>query len=313
MGPDACFVRPDLMDWKYFAPHPFWTGARSYILESDGVIAAHGCISPVRFAGGIASMQIIDWAAGPKLPGGGLLLYRNCLALTDTLLAIGGSEATQRLIPKVKWFREMPCATRFARPLRPVRQVLANPKNWKLPVRLGRNLLDSLAATPSSSGWRCEAVARFAEAETPTVAACALQRTAAWLNYLLDCPAAQMCAFELYDRDVRRGQVVLSRIGHQVRIADLSIAGDSLEDWIQAVAAITLEVKNNPEIYEIAAASSLPWMCQALERCGFQKRGTIPIHLADPKKRIPPGAVPEVDLAIGDGFYLADASDPFWS
>ena len=49
-SPDAPFVQPDLMRWKYFAPRPDWDGRRSYLTRAaDGRISAHGCVAPVTF------------------------------------------------------------------------------------------------------------------------------------------------------------------------------------------------------------------------------------------------------------------------
>src|SRR5450432_4051367 len=73
---------PGAMAWKYFDEHPWWPEGRSYTLRAPEGIAAHGCVSPVRFTSNgktVESMQIIDWAGGRLIPAAGLLLFRRCL------------------------------------------------------------------------------------------------------------------------------------------------------------------------------------------------------------------------------------------
>jgi len=86
----------DAVRWKYFDPHPWWPGSRSFLLKAGGHIAGHGCVTPVRFVAGgqvTDSMQIIDWAGGRLVPGAGMLVFRRCLELGDlTLLTIGGKK-----------------------------------------------------------------------------------------------------------------------------------------------------------------------------------------------------------------------------
>jgi hypothetical protein len=96
---DAPFVEERLLEWKYFAPHPEWTGPRSYALRQDAKFAAHGCAHPVAFltrTGVVTSMRVIDWAAIPEAPGSGVLLFRRFAALAETLFAVEIGRASCR-------------------------------------------------------------------------------------------------------------------------------------------------------------------------------------------------------------------------
>jgi len=99
-SPGAPFVQPELMRWKYFTPHPDWAGPRSYLMRDEtGRIFAHGCVAPVTFrpptvpdsAGPVTGMRVIDWAGGRQAPAAGVRIMRHLAALTDTVLATGGS------------------------------------------------------------------------------------------------------------------------------------------------------------------------------------------------------------------------------
>ena len=41
LNPEAKPLESRLVAWKYFDPHPFWTGHRSYVVRRDEEIAAH--------------------------------------------------------------------------------------------------------------------------------------------------------------------------------------------------------------------------------------------------------------------------------
>ena len=76
-NPDAPFVDPELMRWKYFEPCADWNGSRSIVLKQRGQIVAHGGIFPVAFLTQekeVAGIHLIDWAASPSVPGAGVLL-----------------------------------------------------------------------------------------------------------------------------------------------------------------------------------------------------------------------------------------------
>src|SRR5258706_3470841 len=86
--------QPDVLRWKYFAPHPLWEGSRSCVFRKDGEIVAHGCVTPFRWltaAGPLRASCVIDWAADRSVPGAGLLLFRKIAERFDGLAGIGGS------------------------------------------------------------------------------------------------------------------------------------------------------------------------------------------------------------------------------
>jgi hypothetical protein len=249
------------------------------------------------------------------MPGAGLLLYRSCLPLADALIAIGGSSDTRKLIGLVKWFRELQPLALYARPVRPIQQVLSSRSTVKRDVgRLARNLYWAFwPRRPDAAQWAVKPISRFQKAKQPTGPFLALHRDPAWLNYLLDCPAAIMTALELYESNEWRGHAILSRIGAQVRIVDLSIDSGRSADWQSAVAAVLGHILQIQDVFEIVAASTIPLICTAFEACGFRPRGTSPVSIADPQEKIPLDSTIEINLAIGDAFYLTNPSQPFWT
>jgi hypothetical protein len=314
--PEAQDAKKPLTTWKYYGSHPFWSENRGYILDKDGAIAAFGTITPIRYAlehKEISSLQVIDWAGSREVPGSGLLLYRSLLSRTDTLLAIGGSEDTLRLIPTVKWFRPVKPMRLYARPVRPFVQAGQGSFNGRSIARLARNWMWSLhPALPNTGEWSLRPIDRFDETTPASGDFIPLVRSADWLNYLLRCPAASMSAFALECSARRRGHLLVSRNRRQATLVDLCLSGTD-QDWIQATAAVVGWLRRDSSVAEIVAGSNLPLPCAALESCGFRLRGSWPVYVADPKKLLPADSLPEVNLSIGDAFYLRDIDYPFWT
>ena len=315
--PDAPSFRPDLMHWKYFEPHPWWPDGRSYILENQGVIAAHGCITPVRFLSkgrSVESAQVIDWAASGAAPGGGVVIYRYCLSLLGTLLAIGGSEITQRLIPTVRWFRKRCDMNLYARPLHALRYFAVSPhRSARTVLKVTRNFAWSLSPRlPDTSQWRCTPVPDFERVSTPSDSFIAIQRTAEWLNYFLRCPASHFQALVLSDGGQWHGYALLSFVGPQARIVDFAIDSADAKEWLGALSAVIRWVALQPGVGEIAGGSSLDFFQRLYTAAGMRLRTSWPVYLADPKGCISQDAELEINFLIGDASFLCVRNDSLW-
>ncbi len=308
---------PAAMAWKYFDPHPLWPEGRSYLLRTEDGIAAHGCVSPVRFESGgnqVGSMQVIDWAAGRLIPSAGLLLYRKCLETRPgTLLAIGGSEDTLKIIPQVKWFKHKDDTRTYARPLRPWRHFSLSAKSARSAARLARNLYWRLSPTlPDSRDWRCRPARPGEEVFTPTGDFVPIVRTRAWFDYLLRCPLAKTELVILEKAGAPCGHAVLAYGKGLVSVADFVAAGPATpEDRIAAFSSVVRLVAARPDAAELIASSSLQELGHAFEACGLRCRKSSPVYLADPRKLLPVDARLEIAPIIGDMFYLFDPTYPF--
>jgi hypothetical protein len=308
------FVELDLLEWKYFAPHPEWSGGRSYVLRGDGAILSHGCASPVCFIapqGRLTASQIIDWAAAQNAPGAGTFLIRECRSLCDLLLMIGGSGDALRVTPKLNWFRQLAPMLMLARPLHPLRQLVQmRDLGVKTPARFARNLLWSLhPGLPSSLNLVWLPVRRFDMAWNTTGPGIRIDRSAAWLNYLLGCPGVNTFGYVLHKDGSACGCAILACAGPQVRIVD--IVTESVTDHTAALAALVRTAAALPGVSEIAAASSLPDQQWALIHCGFRVRKSSPVFVADPSKKLRESDTLEINLSIGDAFYQSDPEHPF--
>jgi hypothetical protein len=319
-SPDAPFVDPRLMRWKYFEPCEDWDGPRSFVLKQGSEIVAHAGIVPVKFLGRdreVRGVHLIDWAASPNVPGAGVLSLRKAASLTDTLLAVGGSTNTRQIMPKLG-FKEVGTLRVFARVIRPWEQVSADAfRDWKAPARFARNFLWSLSPRPLlSADWSAAPVARFDESSAAafpnaTAEFTGCKRTPGILNYMLRCPGASFSAFSISRGEQLRGYFVLSWLGRQCRIADAFVNSGISADWQSAYALATCTAADDPRTCEVEAASSVPLSTAAISQNGFHLRDEQPIFLSDPKQFLSGAPALNISLLDGEGSYLTDPAHPF--
>lgn len=320
----APFVDPAILAWKYDTPRADWPGPRSHVYRKDGRLAAHGCIWPVTFQtveGPVTSMRVIDWAGGRIVPGAGVMLMKKMTDFTATVLAVGGSPETQKVVPAIG-FRVVGHCAQYAKVLRPWRQMRTYPAwNWKTPVRLVRNSFWSFGGG-ARAGWSWSAVPSLSSAVTlgehdSKYIAC--KRTPERIEYLLKCPNARMSVFVMEHQGRTRGYGLLAHIAGQTRLADLQLAGpSSAADWAAAYSLSISAAKADPEACELVTYSCLPHRAEALTACGFRATHSEPVYLLDPLKRLikdpaNPALPLDLQMADGDEFFLCDPARPYWT
>ena len=310
---------PDVLRWKYFSPHPDWSGPRSYVVKKDGGIVGHGGIWPLRLAKGniqLSAIHLIDWAARRSASGVGVLLLRKLADLADLLLTIGGSDDTQRILPRLGYQQagELKMQAKVVRPWLQYRTT--SEPGWRAPARLLRNTIWSLPLLPPvPKGWQAARIPRFDSSVEPLL--CSQRetltplRTVAGLNRILDCPAATFQAFLVYEGSRLQGYFVLSLVAGQTRIADLRLATDNPQSLKTVCVLAAKTAAAIPETCEVVAGFSANAVQAAFEESGFRPRQTLPIYYYDPRKLLK--GVPLLDLSLldGDGCFLANLKHPF--
>jgi len=318
--PGLVSFRTEVMDWKYFVPHPDWNDPRCFAVKQGGEIAAHGGVWPVRFKTRnreVNAIHLIDWAASRAAVGAGVLLLRKIAGLADVLLTIGGSRDTRNLLPKLAY---KPCGElrHYARVVRPWLHFRTTPqKNWKLPVKFIRNSARSVTGIPPSlQGWQVQRVTTFTKVVESRQLGMASDftsavRTPAGLDRLLKCPAAKFSGFLARTGEQVRGFFLLATIGHQARIVDIRFTSDGQQTW-QALCNLAVRTAaEDPQVCEIAAASSLPVIQAAWLKAGFVHRQTDQILCYDPRDLVRSGPPLDVTLADGDQCFLSDPRFPY--
>lgn len=312
--------RPQVLDWKYFTPHPDWTGPRSWAAKQGNEIVAHGGIWPVPLRTGdreVNALHHIDWAASRSAVGAGVYLLRKMAPLADVLLSIGGSRDTRTLLPKLG-YKQCGKLRYYARVVRPWPHFRTTPgKNWKSPLKLLRDSARTLSGIPvPPTNWRAEKVESFTQVLGSEVLPepsefIAPRKTPASLDHLLKCPAAQFSGFLAREEQTIRGFFLLAKVGHQARIADIRLHDANPESWDGICSLAACTAAENPEIFELAVGSSLPSVQNAWLKAGFVLRQADEILCYDPRNLIPSGTPLDVTLADGDLCFLNDPKFPY--
>ncbi len=322
-GKTAPFLDPALLAWKYDEPRPDWPGSRSYAWMAGEEIAAHACICPAtyRLPNGreITGSQFIDWAAGRRVVGAGGLLVRKLASMFDVLLAIGGSDDTQQVLPRLG-FQAAGKSEIFVRVMRPWRQFRTDPfpRGWKAGPRLARNWLWSRTHMPDAPArWTCSPLTAFDNSHEALLQAPvpfpASRRTPALMNYWLRCPGAAISAFVVSDDSGPKGWFLLSRIAGVMRIADLRVISGEAADWEAAFALATRAAYQDPLGCELASAATIPLTAEAIRRNGFHLRKTDPVFVLDPKGVLLPHMPVEITMIESDAAYLYTPEYPYLS
>jgi hypothetical protein len=274
---DAPMLAPAAMNWKYWTERADFTGPRAWLLERDGAITAFAGLWPLTF-GAVRGVHMIDWASAKEAPGAGLAIVQKLAAMFDFILAIGGSDQTQAVLPAFG-FKECARLWEGARPLRPIRQILSHQRRgWKLAPRLARNAL--WAMRPSSSTYRFQEIAPgqiHAEASTRST-----PRSPAFFEYLAQCP---FTPFRFYSVTGKPDHFVLSLVRGQARVAGLWLEGDQ-NAWREAYALTQEAAKQIPGANEAIVIGTGAEAREAARAAGYRVVDGPPVYLLNKKGKL---------------------------
>jgi hypothetical protein len=321
-GPDAPFLDKKLLHWKYFEPGPPWEGSRGYVLKIGEAIAAHCGVWPMNLQfqdRNVSCICFVDWVSDRSLPGAGFLLKRKLMTMTETAIVVGGTDDTRAVVPKLG-FKQVGEVGFFVRVVRPWKQFRTRPSEGlgRDVARLARNTAWSRSAIASTipDEWSAIRLESFGDlsldgmcnSEHPTP-----WRSAEYLDYWLRSPTVTMSGFAISRRGRVCGYFLLSRVGHQTRIAEMRLSSTKQHDWNVAYALAGQAAAEDPETCEIVAVASTVFAGLALEASGFHERECAPFFVYDPQKKL--GGSPPIfwNLIDGDAAYIQDPAYPYSS
>jgi hypothetical protein len=322
---------PANMHWKYWASYPGWEGSRSYVLERDEQIVAHGAVAPqvCLWAGQrFPAIHLIDWAADPDAPGTGVSLFQQLLRTTNAGYCAGGSRQTRRLLPAMG-FRDFGVVTRYVRPLKPWRrwkEAAQSPRNIlfiRNLARLGRGLLWAMTApAPHADGFASREVPAAGlqkiawprpHSEADTVV---LERTPELMAHFLASPRAAM-TFHVVERGGRVcGYFLLAFTPGQARIVDCLMEVGPGEDadaaWRGLYLTAVAEAGKHQDVWEVVTVASPGVFQQSLRQAGFHARGEIPLRFYSKAPLLDDAAALRFQMLDSDAAYLNSGSSEFW-
>ena len=303
-GADEPYTQAAHMRWKYWQPHPSWPSSRSFVLERDSGLAAHGAAWPLRIlAPGrtLSAFHLIDWAADPKLPGTGVSIMRSMAELADVVCVFGGTDAARRM-REAMGFRPRNEVQIWVKPLRPLRQAFTHQtRNWKSAARLVRNWMWSRASVKEQRQWTATPMETeripFPQPEGERLV---FEQGPGQIRYLLQCPTARFEYFTLRRSSAPVGYFCLAFVPGQARLAESWVAAGEPETWAQLVRLAYRQAMANPDSNEMAAQTGNAALQAALRNAGFRLRHSDSVLVYDPKRGIPEGASLDFQMIHGD-------------
>jgi hypothetical protein len=314
---DSPFLDRRLLSWKYFEGGAPWGEARSYVLLQGEAIRAHCGVVPLslHFSGKrVSSAYFTDWAGDRHLPGSGVMLMKKLMCRAETAIVVGGSDDTRALLPKIGFVLVCDVAS-FVRVQRPWLQLRTRPKEpiAKATARLLRNTLWSGSSIgPIPERWRATRNDAFTSAAGPYDSPHPTpSRDDEDLNYWLRCPAAEISGYQIQRSGSVVGHFLLSRVGGQTRISDIRVYSADIADWTIAYRLAARSAAEIADTCEVVAAASTPFASHSLAASGFRNRGSAPLFLYDPHKRL--FGAPSIfwNMIDGDAAYLRERASPY--
>lgn len=279
-APNANFVDPLMLRWKYWIPREDSPEPRSFVMEQDGRIVAHVGLWPVTLLIGARSergIHPIDWAADPEARGAGVSLLMSLAKNYDFVFGIGGSEMTRAILPKLG-FRIVATAATWARPIRPWRQMLMHQnRDWRLPLRFARNFWWSrIPSGRNLSDW--SAVEPGADNAGRLVLS-ASERGTSFFQYLQQCPLSRILTFNLVNEGRVVGSFALSVVGEQTRVAGVWLENAAPEIWRIAFSLAQDAAWKLTNTCELIARCTTEASAIAAEQAGMRLREQTPVFL----------------------------------
>lgn len=309
--------RDDVMRWKFWEPRPDWEGSRSFIVERDNHILAHGAAWPMRLtsaSGSTPGFFFYDWAADPGSPGMGAAVLEEMCAAFGLAWLCGGTEEAGKMW-SATGFHAVQSVSIHALPLRPFRmEVVRRQFGWKSARRLIQNQVRASLAPRPDRGWEAVAVEPSSVPALhgrPTVG---FPSSLEFAGYYSRCPHADVTWHEVRRHGKACGFFTLVVIRGSARLAEAvldrrNLDGGDAAGW-KNVLALAAEVASSRGCHEIIAWASLPELRSGLSVAGFQLCGQQDLMVCGTE---PAASEAEIDMQLVHGdmaFY--DSGSPWY-
>ncbi len=314
---------PQTLHWKYWLERADFRGPRSFVTLRGDQLIAHAALVPGTFLWEDRRQKtahVIDWAARRGDWGAGTTLMKHVGQQVESLLAIGGTEDTLRILPHMG-FRRTGVVKGYVRPLHPLQILRSQSMNWRLPVRLLRSVTWKLGVEGAHPlDWRIHSVdsgedlARLGgviSAATPGITR--LARSTMLLTYMLACPCVPMQLFLIEDSQRIRGYFVLAAAPAQVRLVDWWIDSDAQPDLCALTQCAVRQAMLNHQAAEIVVWASDPAFEQALIGCGFHARHHMVVQIRPRDGQTVPPAPLRLQMMDNDAAYLNEEKIQLWA
>jgi len=241
------------------------------------------------------------------------------LQLADSGYVVGGSDMTQRVLPALG-FREVGKATRYVRPLHPLKRLTGGgPPSWRTVAQWGRSALwAALAPSASLGGWMTSRSSADVAGDklplsTTDPYSVVFQRTPALFTFLASCPLAQVRLVIAERNQNARGYFLLAEVPGQVRIVDCWLESNKPSDWRDLYLAAVAEAHACSDAAEVVTMVTDDLRRDALLRAGFHARGHYPIRFFTKNPVLNEVSALRCEMIDSDALYVGGDRIEFWA
>lgn len=313
-----------IMEWMYFSPSLVNGGPRALVIADAHSIIGHvGCtVSP--FTDGRRWLRVVNpanWVVDPDCKAG-LLAVRLMLeigAAGDVVMVIGGSEQTQRIIPKLG-YKERFRVERYIKVLKPWRLLGSSPTSQAMAhnaIKVGMYWTGQAHAMGRNGHRRSTPAYQWREmseqeAPDPTGSSTEVMRNALdpqFLAWFKQCPEGKVHLLGLYDGRRLIGHISVLIVTRGSRCwANLLGADTWTEDqaaWSGLLNAAE-EFLQGQQVTHINAVGCYATWCEALRRHGYTRLKSNPVRLRSKPGQLTTVTEWHVTAIEGDLGYLME-------
>jgi hypothetical protein len=320
-------LRPDTslqaLHWKYWLPRADFLGPRSFVSLRGDRLIAHAALIPGAFRGANgrqSTAHVIDWVARSGDWGAGATLMKHVGQQAESLLAIGGSDDTLRILPHLG-FRRAGGVRGYVRPLYPLQILRSQPLSSRLPARFLRSLIWKHSVRGAQAPeWQTypvisgEDLARLSGIFAVVPAEVTLlERSIELLAYVLACPCVPMRLFIVGNSQHTKGYFLLAFAQAQVRLVDWWIDSNAQSDLCALVGCAVRQAMLDQQAAEIVVWGGDPEFEHALINCGFHARHNMIVQIRPTEDETLPRAPLRLNMLDNDAAYLHEEKIQLWA
>ncbi|MGH9845013.1 MAG: hypothetical protein ACREEM_40375 [Blastocatellia bacterium] len=322
----------EVIEWLYFSPAIKDQIPRAFVIADGCSVVGHIGLTLSEFTNGDKSFNVVqtaNWVVDPDSKTGllSLRLVQEAVSFGDAAIVIGGTEHTQRIIPRIGFKRRLE-VDRYIKIIKPLKYLSMSRSGERLMKNLGK-LTMFLAHSPqrlfqasggqasggqASGGQASGGQASGGQANGGNPASPASRRVFRnslrpdFLNWYQQCPQGEVHTFEIHggSTTVMGQATVLLRSSKGNRYANLVNVDAPVDDplvWSNILDAAERFLSEKGVTHINTLASFGPFR-QALEEKGYCKVNRLPFWIRDKNSRLDGVEAWHLTAIEGDLGYL---------
>ena len=322
----------EILEWMYFSPAIADPAPRALVIADQTSVVGHIGWTVSEFTDGEQRFSVVqteNWAVDPACRVGllALRLMQQAMPDRESAIVIGGSEYTQRIVPKLG-FQRRGDVDRYLKVLKPFQYLFTSRSGERLARNFGKLMVCMAHSLPrlekvngkgspaapraGTNGCHHGCHSNLRPGETWAARPGVLRNTVddGFLNWYQRCPEGRVHVLNFY----REGRTILGRAamlireGRGKRYANLLNVDAPVDDptaWGQILNSVESFLIGKGVTHINTLASFEPWR-QALRAAGYSRVSRFPFWVRDKGNRWAGASAWHLTLIEGDLGYLLE-------